>query len=246
MRDPAGWVLRQVSESLGTLIRENVFLNDPPGPASPVDDDHDSLYHGRRPGDLEDVDRVEVKYHSPSDEPDSGQGRSPLILVYMYRVADNPYLINEPPSIVRTGTGFVRRAAPLAVDLSYMMVPYAQNAENELLLVSKLKRLFSDCPVLEDKSPNGVLFVTGNERLPVLSDAPSMEQIHQIWAGFPNKPYRLSLFYTVTPVRIPRAVTEEGALVRKVRSTFHVNSPTEGSPPSPEEWVIDTDPRSPG
>ncbi|WP_437536879.1 DUF4255 domain-containing protein [Sorangium sp. So ce726] len=201
MTSPAGTVLRDVSISLGALIRERVYLE--------------------TPGD------VDVEYFSPSMEDPTKQGRRPLILVYLYSISDNPYLRNSPSTIVRTQTGFARRAAPVVVDLLYMFVSYAQNVEIELILVDELKRLFADVPVLQGDALKGALRATGNESLGIVPDNLSLEQIHRIWAGFPNKPVRLSLYYTITPVRIPRATEAPVDRVLEVATSLTARGPGE-------------------
>lgn len=182
MADVSATVLRDVSTSLGALIRAQVFVE--------------------TPGD------VDVEFHSPGTEDPVKQGRRPLILVYLYRVAENPFLRNAPAELVRTPQGFVRQAAPVAVDLLYLMVAYAQNPETELILIDGLKRLFADVPALEGDALKGGLREAGNARIGLAPDDLTLDQIHQVWASFPNKGYRLSLFYIASPVRIPRATRE--------------------------------------
>lgn len=199
MTTAAGTVVRDVSVSLGALIRENVFLE--------------------TAGD------VDVEYFSPSMEDATRQGRRPLILVYLYSITDNPYLRNSPSTIVRTQTGFVRRAAPVVVDLQYMMVSYAQNVEIELILNDELKRLFADVSVLQGDQLKGALRATGNESLGIVPDNLTLDQVHQLWAGFPQKPVRLSLYYTLTPVRIPRAGEAPADRVLEVTSSYDLRPP---------------------
>ena len=201
MTSAAGTVVRDVSVSLGALIRERVFID--------------------APGD------IDVEYFSPSMEDATKQGRRPLVLVYLYNMFDNPYLRNAPSTLVRTSTGFVRRAAPVAVDLRYMMVSYAQNVEIELILNDELKRLFAEVSVLEGDRLKGALRATGNDSLAIVPENPTVEQVHQIWAGFSHKPVRLSLYYAITPVRIPRGGEAPADRVLEVTSRYTVPDPEE-------------------
>ncbi|MBX5483941.1 MAG: DUF4255 domain-containing protein [Myxococcaceae bacterium] len=188
-----------MSTSLAALIRAHVFVE--------------------HPGD------VDVEFHSPSADDPVKQGRRPLILVYLYRVAENPYLRNAPPELVRTPKGFVRQAAPVAVDLLYMMVAYAQNPETELILIDGLKRLFADVPALEGDALKGGLREAGNVRIGLAPDDLTLDQIHQVWASFPNKGYRLSLFYVASPVLIPRATREPVDRVLEVQTRVRIGAP---------------------
>ena len=192
--DPSGTVLRDVSVSLRSLIETQLFS-------------------GMQGG-------IQVEHHSPSAEEVVLQGRRPLLLVFPYRVSDNPYLANAPPTILRTGNGFVRRPAPVAVDVLYLFIPYAQVPDMDILIINGLKRLFADFSVLDGDLLKGVLKETGNERLAIVPENLTLDQMHHIWAGFPNKPFRLSLCYTVTPVRIPRATRERAERILNVSTTY--------------------------
>jgi hypothetical protein len=183
-------ILRDVSKSLAAVIREGVFVE--------------------AKGD------VDVEFHSPVEIAAARQGRRPLILVYLYLTSENPYLRNAPPETVKTKAGRVSVPAPLALDLMYLIVAFAQNTETELILIGQVKQLFAAEPVLEGPALVGGLKEAGNVRLSVMPDHLTLDQVHHVWAGFPNQNYRLSLFYTVTPVRLPHGTPESVERVEKV------------------------------
>ncbi|MBI3284926.1 MAG: DUF4255 domain-containing protein [Burkholderiales bacterium] len=174
-----GQVLRCVSESLRALIREHIAELRP---------------------------ESAVVFESPA-EIDS-QGETKLSL-YLYQLEINPYLRNLPPVLTRQAgadgapNSLMVEGPPLVADLLYMMVPYARSAELELVLVEKLVRLFHDIPELSGECLHPVLKKSGNRFIPIIPDFSSFERLHNIWSGFPNKAYKLTKLYSLSPVRIP-------------------------------------------
>jgi Pvc16 N-terminal domain len=174
----SGQVLRCVSESLRGLIRAHI-------------------------AEL----RAEsaVVFESPAEL--GGQSETKLSL-YLYQLEINPYLRNLPPTLTRdAGTrgpnSLQVLEPPLVADLLYMMVPYARSAELELVLVDKLVRLFHNVPALSGPWLHPSLRAAGNSAIPIVPDFASFERLHNMWAGFPGKSYKLTKLYTLSPVRIP-------------------------------------------
>lgn len=186
----SGQVLRCVSESLRSLIRAHI--PELSGEAA-------------------------VVFESPSEIEAHGENKLSL---YLYQLEINPYLRNSPPTLTRVGAkdgspnALQMQAAPLVVDLLYMMVPYARSAELELVLVDKLVRLFHDIPRLHGDWLHPTLRLTGNENIPIVPDFTNFERLHNIWSGFPGKAYKLTKLYTLSPVRIPSGDQIEVDMVR--------------------------------
>ena len=53
----------------------------------------------------------------------------------------------------------------------------------------------------------------------------SPETLHNIWSGFPYKPYQLSLFYLLTPVLLPSGRPRDADLVLDVETDYRVAEP---------------------
>jgi hypothetical protein len=172
-------VVRGVSESLRTLIRTHI-------------------------SELAAEDAV--VFDSPAHL--DAQGGNKLSL-FLYQLEINPFLRNVPATLNLGKTGVPNPASvekippPLAVDLVYMMVPYAKSAEIELVIVDKLVRLFYNFQQLLKQYLHPVLAQTGNELLEIIADTSSIDTLRHIWSGFPHRAYKLTKLYTVTPVRIP-------------------------------------------
>jgi hypothetical protein len=176
----SGRVIRAVSESLRALIRAKI-----PALAS----------------------ESAVVFESPAEIDAEGETKLSL---YLYQADTNAFLRNLPPVLTRrAGTlgpvSLQVTPPPLVLDLMYLMVPYAKSAELELVLVDQLVQLFHDFPSLQGEWLQPVLRETGNDTIPIVPDAVSIDTLRHIWAGFQNKSYKLTKVYLLSPVRIPSA-----------------------------------------
>ena len=152
-----------------------------------------------------------IVFSSPAD---SDTTSVPKLLIYLYNVTDNPYLKNDTPAVPYiTPDGQANRKvqyepSPVVVDLHYMIVPYMKETIDEVRIVGYIKQLFSygyllKSAALKDEKLQHDLTHSDNCALKIIPNDLSMEDVHKIWGGFPNQSYKLSLFYLVTPVRIP-------------------------------------------
>ena len=172
--------------------------------------------------------RVHLGFGSPADEDTTAL---PKLLVYLYCVTDNAFLKNAEPEIPSVDVGPDGRIQvdylttygqpPTGVDLHYMFVPYAQNPEVELQIICCIKQLFAygymlESPYLKDEAVKKILQQHQNSALQVIPDDLSMEEVHRIWGGCPDQNYKLSLFYVVTPVRIPSILTGTATRVTEI------------------------------
>jgi len=192
----SGQVLRSVSEALRRLIRESI---------SELEADSAVVFDS--PGEIEAEDETKLS-------------------LYLYQTDINPYLRNQPPSLTRRPASQPRPAAlavtpsPLVLDLTYLMVPYAKSAELELVLADKLMQLFHDVSELSGPWLNPVLKRTGNDQIQIVPELDTSEQLRNIWTVFPNKTYRLTKMYTLSPVRIPSRLALQTEMVTQAESNY--------------------------
>ncbi|KVH81812.1 hypothetical protein WL40_05035 [Burkholderia ubonensis] len=191
-----GQVLRAVSESLRGLIRHHV---------SELQSESAVVFDS--PGEIDAHDETKLS-------------------LYLYQTEINPYLRNLPPALTRRA-GLPGQPAtlavvpnPLVVDLTYLLVPYARSAELELVLADKLIQLFHDVGQLSGAWLSPVLKASGNDTLQIVPEYDSSEQLRNIWAGFPNKTYKLTKMYTVSPVRIPAAFVAQADMVTQADADY--------------------------
>ena len=141
------------------------------------------------------VERDHVVLASPADVQ---LDTSPWLAVFLYQVAENPHLRNQ--EMTRPDP---RQLAfpPTEVDLNYLMVPYAGSREDEQKILGRVIQAFAGRPVLR----GSVLLrsLAGQDiELRVVPHALSTDELSRLWNAFPDKPFKVSLGYQVTPVRI--------------------------------------------
>jgi len=190
--EPSGQVVRWVSESLRTLICKNI-------PELSAE--------------------ASVVFESPAEIETQGETKLSL---YLYQIEQNAWLRNTPPTMDRAGpssggsNAMALTPAPMAVDLVYIMVPYAKTAELELVLTDKLLRLFYNVGWLQGPLLHQGLEQTGNSRIQIVPRETSFDMLRDIWAGFPGKPYKFTKLYTLSPVRIPTAPAYDEYMVAEL------------------------------
>lgn len=158
------------------------------------------------------IDETEINLDSPGDldhTPDKG------LSLFLYRIMENSSLRNQdvvPEAFVNP----VRlRNAPLALDLFYLIIPFG-DSESRLILLEKVMQLFHDFPILDSSLLPAGLINTGNREVKILFNDYSIEDANKLWSLFPNKPYRLSLSYLITPLIIPSSRISERAISRVI------------------------------
>jgi hypothetical protein len=192
----SGQVLRSVSEALRRLIRLSI-----------PELEAESAVVFDSPGEIEDEDETKLS-------------------LYLYQTEINPYLRNLPASLTRRAASPPQPAAltvipsPLVLDLTYLMVPYARSAELELVLADKLMLLFHDVGALTGQWLNPVLKRTGNDPIQIVPEVDTSEQLRNIWTLFPNKTYRLTKLYTLSPVRIPSTFALQTDIVTQADADY--------------------------
>ena len=124
------------------------------------------------------------------------------ISLFLYQVQENSQLRNrEPATIHNNGL----RPPPLALDLFYLVTPLVPQSETALGHLEAVMLAFYDQPVLKPPLLGTTLVEAGNEAVRIISHPLSLEDTNRLWGIFPNKPYRLSVAYLVTPVQVPSA-----------------------------------------
>jgi hypothetical protein len=156
-------------------------------------------------------DENSIIFDSPADiEPNI----NPRLSIFLYLVIENNYLKNvesEPIGIDHM------RFPPLILDLYYIFTPYANNRETELIILESLIQTFYDYAVLKGDMINESLVESGNNELRLISNNLAFEEITKLWERFPDKDFKLSVSYILTPVRIPsgRPITKVKRVLEK-------------------------------
>ncbi|MGE3539957.1 MAG: DUF4255 domain-containing protein [Candidatus Tectimicrobiota bacterium] len=121
----------------------------------------------------------------------------PRLGVFLYQVLESAEMRNQPPE--PEGLSGMRYSQ--TVDLFYLITPYTQQLEDAHRLLGQVMRVFVDHAVLHGSLLQGSLADIG-QALRLLLHPITIEELNRLWGLFPNRPYRLSLAYQVTPVKI--------------------------------------------
>ncbi len=138
-----------------------------------------------------------ITFDSPADIEST---TTPKLSVFLYQIVESSYLRNtgsEPVGIDRM------RYPPLTLDLHYIFTPYAKNREIELIILEKLMQIFYDSPVLREEMLMGSLKGSGNDEIRIVPDNLTLDDVNKLWERFPNRAFKISPSYILTPVRVP-------------------------------------------
>jgi len=124
----------------------------------------------------------------------------PKLSVFLYHIVENSSLRNVES--IPMGLNQMQ-FPPLTIDLLYLLTPYAQNRETELIILERLMLILYDNAVLKGEILQGSLKENGNNEIRIISNNLTFEELSKLWERFPDKPFKLSVPYILTPVRIP-------------------------------------------
>jgi len=117
--------------------------------------------------------------------------------LFLYQVTENDYLKNQEMQSVNSTK---LKYPPLSVNLFYMVMPHTQNREKDHIIVGKVMQIFYDNAILRGSILQGSL---AGDELKLILNPLSMDELNKIWNVMSkSKPYKLSVCYEVTPVRI--------------------------------------------
>nr|WP_221382007.1 DUF4255 domain-containing protein [Actinoplanes polyasparticus] len=140
---------------------------------------------------------------------ETAQDSARRMSLWLYHVSEDEHLKNAAP--VRRADGSVQMT-PLALDLYYLLTPFAASGEANHLLLGKAMQTFHDTGTarITDGNPDGV-----NEQLRITLFRRSLDEISQVWQAL-REPYRLSVCYQVKVTRLDSARTETAVPVVEV------------------------------
>ena len=138
-----------------------------------------------------------IVFDSPADIEPTG---NPMLSIFLYQIVENGNLRNTPSETIDTDK---MRYPPLILDLYFIFTPYAKVKETELIIIEKLMQVLYDNSVLRGDMLKGGIKGTGNDEIRIVPNNLTFEDINKLWESFPNKPFKLSASYILSPVRIP-------------------------------------------
>lgn len=135
----------------------------------------------------------EINFKSPGE---IGTGLQKQLSIFLYKIVENSYLRNTEPKPVGTTK---MQYPPLILDLYYILIPYTNNNNKatELIILAEVIQTLYDNQILN--------IDTENDKIKVVPNSLTLDDLNKLWGIFPEKSYKLSASYILTPVRIPSA-----------------------------------------
>lgn len=134
---------------------------------------------------------LDVTTDSPASLSGSGSNFKKLNL-FLYQVLENPFAKNQPWESL---TDLEQRYPPLALNLYYMLTPYASDALSAHQVLSHAMTLLHDHAIVSGAALSGSLSTTVDQLAIVLCPT-TLEELTRIWNAL-QSPYRLSVCYEV-------------------------------------------------
>lgn len=155
-----------------------------------------------------------------SNPTETARDSSNRLSLWLYQITENEYVKNQPMQKARTqplpANG--REAAqfpPMALNLSFLVTPFAQSGEADHLLLGKsMQVLYDNAIIFLQDAPSNIF-----EELRVVFCRLTLEELTRIWESL-REPYRLSVCYLIRVSRIDSQRTPENALVLERTAGF--------------------------
>jgi hypothetical protein len=142
----------------------------------------------------------DISLKSPAEEIIDPNMR-PTVNLFLFRVTENAFAKNQDWQPVGTGD---LRYPPLALNLFYVLTPFAVNKLDEHRILGEAMRIFHDNAILQAPMLKGALEHTAEELKVDLCQL-TIEDLTRIWNAL-NQPYRLSVCYEVRIVMVDSTV----------------------------------------
>jgi len=138
--------------------------------------------------------------------------------MWLYHVSEDEHVKNTPAVRLTDGSF---RLAPLALDLYYLLTPFAASGEADHLLLGRAMQTFHDTSTVRitDGLPGGV-----NEDLRIALFRRTLDEISQVWQAL-REPYRLSVCYEIKVTRVDSGRTDPAAPVVEVTGAWSPGLP---------------------
>jgi hypothetical protein len=129
--------------------------------------------------------------------------------LWLYQITENEFMKNQPPS--RANGLQTLQFPPMALNLYYLVTPFATDGESDHLLLGKtLQALYDNANVLL-QDPGDEVF----EELRIIFCRLTLEELTRIWEAL-REPYRLSVCYQVRVLRVEsQRRTEQARVVER-------------------------------
>lgn len=140
--------------------------------------------------------------------------------IWLYQITENEFLKNQP--VTRTNGVMTMQELPLALNLHYLLTPFAPTPEADHRLLGLAMQTLYDNAIMPLRNPvEGIA-----EELRVIFCRVSLEELTRVWEAL-REPYRLSVAYTIRVTRIDsRRMPQRSCVVEA--NTSYGGVPIEG------------------
>lgn len=115
--------------------------------------------------------------------------------LWLYQITENEYVKNQPP--VRANGDTTQQPPPLALNLFYLVTPFAGSAESDQVVLGKIMQVLYDNAILLVRNvPEGDF-----QELRIILCRLTLEELTRIWEAL-GEPYRLSVCYQVRVTQV--------------------------------------------
>lgn len=156
----------------------------------------------------------DVSLASPADEV-VVPSMSPTANLFLFRVSENTYAKNQ--SRLPVGTDVLQKP-PLALNLFYVLTPFAEDKLDEHRVLGEAMRVFYDHAIVSGPLLSGAL-QNSTEELKIDLCQFSLEELTRIWNAL-TRPYRLSVCYEVRIILVDSSIERSTVRVTEKRSEY--------------------------
>jgi hypothetical protein len=160
---------------------------------------------------------ISIDFSSPADVEEVQDETSARLCLFLYQVLENPYLKNQEMQKINSD---IIKQIPLTLDLFYLLIPYAKQKKTEYEILGRAMQIFYDNAILKGSALKEGLAGTDKEFRVVLYPL-SIEEKTQLWNTFPEKGFKLSVCYKVTPVEIESTRKIEAKRVLRKETRYY-------------------------
>jgi hypothetical protein len=147
---------------------------------------------------------LDVTLESPATLQTGGEMDFKKLNLFLYQVLENPFAKNQP---WLTLSATRQQYPPLALNLHYMLTPYAKDMLSAHQALSHAMRIFHDNAIVSGPQLLGSLSVAV-EQLVIALCPLTLEDLTRIWNAL-QSPYRLSVCYEVRIALIDSEIRED-------------------------------------
>ncbi len=160
---------------------------------------------------------LDVTRDSPAELKGSADTYAKINL-YLYEVIENPHTKNQQ-WVTSTSDPGLQAYPPLALNLYYLLTPYATDAKSAHSVLGHAMRVFHDHSLIDkEELPAAVRLTT--EQLSISLCNLKLDDLTRIWNSL-QTPYRLSVAYEVKIVQVESETQRTIARVREKKNVFH-------------------------